>query len=287
MFKSKQINQVNPLIDVQGHRGCRGLQPENSIPAFLFASELGVDTLEMDAVISKDHQVIISHEPFFSHKFSTSPSGTSISKADEKNHNIYNLTYSEIQAYDTGLRLNPDFPNQAKVPAYKPSLAEVVIAVRRRLTKLNKSHIYYNIEIKRKKEWDMVFHPDYKQFSDLVIKEVDRLNILKYTTIQCFDIETLVYIKSNYPLVKLVYLVSNLKPFKSNFKKLGFVPDIYSPHYKLVNRRLLSYCHERKIKVIPWTVNEIDTMKNLIQLGVTSIITDYPDRLISVINNYD
>ncbi|MFM2358765.1 MAG: hypothetical protein RLY16_758, partial [Bacteroidota bacterium] len=116
-------------FDKQGHRGCRGLMPENSVPAMLKALDLGVTTLEMDIVFTKDLVPILSHEPFFNHELTTLSSGDSILPADEKNYNIYNLNYSETQRFDVGLKFHPRFPQQEKMAVHKPALAAVFDAV--------------------------------------------------------------------------------------------------------------------------------------------------------------
>src|SRR4028118_203743 len=84
-----------PSFDLQGHRGCRGLMPENTIPAFLKALDLGVTTLELDVVISKDQQVVVSHEPFFSSEICKDPEGKAITKDQEKSRNIYQYTWEQ------------------------------------------------------------------------------------------------------------------------------------------------------------------------------------------------
>src|SRR5437870_5750718 len=81
------------VFDKEGHRGCRGLMPENTIPAYLKAIDLGVTTLEMDAVITKDSQIVMSHEPFFNHEITTKPDGSYVSEDEEKSLNIYHMDY--------------------------------------------------------------------------------------------------------------------------------------------------------------------------------------------------
>ena len=117
---SKILSEKSDLpFDKEGHRGCRGLMPENTIPAMLHALDIGVTTLEMDAVITKDNKVILSHEPFFNHDITTRPDGSFIDQKDEKNYNIYKMTFVETQQYDVGLKPNPRFSRQQKLP--KPS----------------------------------------------------------------------------------------------------------------------------------------------------------------------
>ena len=137
-------------FDVQGHRGCRGLYPENTIPAFLHAIDLGVNTLEFDAVISKDKEVIISHEPFMSHWICLDNEGKTIEESEEMNHNLYQLSYEEIKSYDCGVKEDSRYPGRKNISVFKPSLKDVVIAVNNKLEELNKDYVYYNIEIKRK-----------------------------------------------------------------------------------------------------------------------------------------
>src|ERR1044071_2821956 len=91
-------------FDVEGHRGCRGLMPENTIPAMIKAIQLGVTTLEMDAVITKDKKVILSHEPFFAADISTTPDGKTFTVSEEKKFNLYQMTFSEIETWDVGLK---------------------------------------------------------------------------------------------------------------------------------------------------------------------------------------
>src|SRR5688572_19248957 len=101
MVKQSGKNML-PAFDKQGHRGCRGLMPENTLLAMLKASDLGVTTLEMDAVISKDGKVVLSHEPFFNHEITTKPNGAFVTEAEERSLNLYQLSYDEIKRFDVG-----------------------------------------------------------------------------------------------------------------------------------------------------------------------------------------
>jgi glycerophosphoryl diester phosphodiesterase len=265
-------------LDIQGHRGCRGLYPENTIVAFIHAMKIGVNTLEFDVVISKDKQVIVSHEPFMNHEICKQPDGKPIDKSEEENHNIFGLTYEQIKKYDSGTTYFEKFPHQVKIRTHKPSLEDVI----EKTSKID-STILYNIEIKRQPKWDNIHHPFYKVFADLVIKKLTDLNVLERTTVQCFDIETLQYINDKYPQVRLVYLVANKNDIAKNLELLGFKPFVYSPYFKMIDRKDVSYCKHNSIKLIPWTVNDYQDLKDQIKLGVDGIITDYPDRLIQIV----
>jgi len=269
-------------IDVQGHRGCRGLMPENTIPAFLKAIELGVTTLELDVVISKDDGVIISHEPYFSHTFTTLPTGSSLTKKQEKNHNIYKLTKEEIKKYDVGKIQNPKFKNQKIVAAIKPTLKELVAEVKAFTKSTNSPLPFFNIEIKRHPKNDNRYHPCASRFARLVVDEITTHGIKNKTYIQSFDPETLMEVRKIDPTIPLVLLVGNRKSAKHNLRQLDFTPAVYSPYYKLVSEKLVVLCQARGMQLIPWTVNERKDMEELIELGVDGIISDYPDVLIEV-----
>jgi len=272
---------IHNTLDIQGHRGCRGLYPENTIPAFLHAMDLGVHTLEFDVVISADEKIIVSHDPYMSYDISTAPNDVEITKETEKDHNIYKLSYDDIKNYDVGIKPFSRFPDQKKMAVHKPSLKDLITA-----TEAKDPKIRYNIEIKRRPENDGIFHPEYTHFADLVINEIDALGITNWTTVQCFDVPTLQYIHKTYPHIKLVYLIENKDTPDQNLDKLGFKPDVYSPEYKLVDDELVSLCNHKNIQLIPWTVNEVEDMKALINLKVDGIITDYPDRLIELCKRY-
>lgn len=299
--QSLQMDYNN--IDIQGHRGCRGLLPENSIPAFIKAIDLGVSTLEMDVVISKDHQVVVSHEPWISDEIciiavdfsSEERSKLKTLKQDKRNEiikrrqdsietNLYNLNYVDIVKFDCGSKPHPRFPNQDILGVSKPLLSEVINASEQYTLNGKLPSVNYNIEIKRKKEHDLVFHPKMETFADLVVSVINKSGIKERVTLQCFDIETLQYLNQKYPEFNLVFLVENKDGIAHNLDKLGFIPSIYSPDFSLLDEAAIQYAQERSIKVIPWTVNELDDMQRMIDLKVDGIISDYPDRLISIIN---
>ena len=139
---------MTDFFETEGHRGCRGLLPENTIQGFKHAIELGVTTIEMDVVISQDHQVVVSHEAFFNHEITTRPDGTFVKENEEKSFNIYKMDYDQVKAFDVGLKIHPRFPFQEKAKANKPTLEEVIGFCESYTKELSVSPIRYNIEIK-------------------------------------------------------------------------------------------------------------------------------------------
>lgn len=269
-------------LDIQGHRGARGLLPENTINAFIKAVDLGVSTLELDVVISKDGKVVISHEAYMSAAICLDQDARTIEGSDEKSHNIYQMDYETVRKYDCGIIGNKRFPEQEKVTAHKPLLSEMIEVVEKHISKNNLKPVNYNIEIKSTPKGDNVYHPAPGKFSDIVYEEVNRLLPLDRVIIQSFDIRVLKYLHKQYPQVKLAFLVENKLNYKAQLKKLGFEPAIYSPYYKLLDAEVVAKLQKKNIQVIPWTVNDPVEMKLLMEWGVDGIITDYPNRAIKL-----
>lgn len=278
LFLTFTLNLWCQEFDIQGHRGCRGLYPENSIEGMIHAVNLGVTTLEMDVVISKDKQVILSHEPFLAHEICLDYNDNPIFKSNEKAFNLYKMDYNEIKECDCSTIIHKRFLNQKKFKSYKPLLSEVIDTVEKHVKKFYPDRIvYYNIETKSSTEGDEKFHPKPKEFVDLILKVIDKKKIESKVFIQSFDIRTLQYLKTIQPDFKTVLLVENKFSVKDNIKKLGFSPTVYSPEFILLKKQDVDYLHSQKIKVIPWTINEVISMKKMIDMGIDGIITDYPN----------
>jgi glycerophosphoryl diester phosphodiesterase len=271
-------------LDVQGHRGCRGLMPENTIPAMLKALELGVTTLELDVVITKDQQVVLSHEPFFNHEITTKPNGELVSEAEEKKLNIFEMAFEEVSRYDVGMRAHPRFRDQVKLKVAKPSLQAVFDSVKAYCKQNGKPIPFFNIETKSNPATDNVYHPAPAVFVDLLMAVIAKKGMQEKSMIQSFDFITLQYLHQKYPTMATVALIEGFDktPFERQLDKLGFVPNVYSPNYALVDSNLIVACKQKNIRLIPWTVNDTADMKRLKSLGVDGIITDYPDRLLNL-----
>lgn len=267
-----------PKFDVQGHRGSRGLKPENSIPAFITALDSGVTTIEMDLAVTADHQIIVSHEPWMSAAFCLDPSGKEIKAKDEMKYNMYKMTYEQIKLWDCGSKGNARFPEQQKMKVSKPLLIDVILAVENHIKNVSRYEVDYNIEIKSLPEGDDKFHPKPAEFSDQVYALIDQYLPLDRVVIQSFDFRVLKYWHEKYPEVRLAALVENLNTIDENLKKLGFRPSIYSPDYTLLSKNDINYLHDMNIRCIPWTVNEKKDMEELKLWKVDGFITDYPDR---------
>lgn len=266
-------------FDIQGHRGARGWMPENTIPAMFKAIELGVTTLELDVVITGDRQVLVSHEAWINADICLDSNGQNLSNSQGKQRNLYTLRYDDITAYDCGSKTVGKFPDQQKLPVHKPLLQDLIAACERFTRERRLPPVKYNIEIKSSPDTDRKYHPLPDEYADLVLLVVQEKGISSRTTLQSFDHRPLQYLYQSNAPVKLSFLDDNGRSVESLVKLLGFVPDIYSPNYRLVDKEMVNEYQKNNISLIPWTVNDNDAIKKMLRLGVAGIISDYPDRV--------
>jgi glycerophosphoryl diester phosphodiesterase len=262
--------------DLQGHRGARGLMPENTIPAMIKALDLGATTLELDLAVTKDGIVIVSHEPYMNPVICLMPDGNEIAAGD-KSHNIYDMDFSEVVKYDCGSKFHSGFPKQVKFPIIKPKLADLIDVVEKHVTDMGLPQPNYNIEIKSSPEGDGSYHPAPKEFSDLVYQVVGERLDWSRVTIQSFDFRVLQYMHQAHPKVTLAMLVETAAKPTEQLAELGFQPQIYSPYFIALTREMVDLLHQKGMKIIPWTVNTTEQMERLLEMGVDGIITDYPN----------
>lgn len=274
-----QPTMISTEFDTQGHRGARGLVPENTWPSMKRALDLGVTTLEMDVAVTKDRKIVLSHEPWFSHEITTTPEGKHISKAEEMKYNLFRMDYEEIRKYDVGIKPHPRFARQEKIQAYKPLLSEIFDSTKQYLSVRKRKEPFFNIEIKSLPPGDGIFTPIPSEFVELVMGVIKEHKMENKVIIQSFDLRPLKYLHENYPGIRTALLIedSEVKTFEEQLNALGFTPAIYSPNYNLVDKELVQKAHALGMKIIPWTVNDAATIGKLKKLGVDGIISDYPD----------
>jgi glycerophosphoryl diester phosphodiesterase len=249
----------------------------------LKAIDLGVSTLEMDVVITKDSKVVVSHEPWFETEITTKPDGSFVNAGEAMQLNIYQMSYEEVLKYDVGMKPHPRFPKQQKIKVIKPLLSDLIDSVEAYLTKKNlskvKHNVKYNIEIKSSPAGDNKFLPVPSEFAELLMAVIKEKKIEDRVIIQSFDFRSLKYIHERYSSIKTSMLIedSDEDDFDGQLNRLGYIPEYYSPNQTLVNDKLVKQCHDKGMKIIPWTANEKKQIKKLQKMGVDGIITDYPD----------
>ena len=271
--------------EVHGHRGCRGLRPENTLPAFLHALTLGVDVIELDVVVSADNQVVVSHEPWLNSLICLGPTGHAIAPAEARQHNLYRMSYATIRRCDSGQLRHPNFPEQVPEPAHKPLLSEVLVALEAAAVCLGRAPLGYSIEIKSSPEGDHLFHPAPSEFLELVLAEITSAQVLPRTTLLCFDPRILRLAHQLRPDLATCLLVEDGLPWTTSIRKLGFLPTTFGPDFTSVTVAAVHALRTEfpSLRLVPWTVNHRNDMQRLLTLGVDGMTTDYPDRLQSVL----
>lgn len=266
-------------IDIQGHRGCRGLMPENSLPAFEKAIDLGVHTLELDIVISKDKQVVVSHEPYLNSVICYNSKDEIIPDSLTTHYNLYKMNYDDIKQCDCGSKNHPTYPNQEKLKTYKPLLSEVFDLVRTKNSDVN-----FNIEIKSESDYYDVFTPQPKEYVSLVLDDIKKNEMLNRVNLQSFDLNILREIMRQSSTMETALLVDEGEDIWEKISQLEGLrsPEIISPYFKLLDSTKVRNLKAENFRVIPWTVNKEEDMKQVISWQVDGIITDYPDRLIEL-----
>ena len=287
-------------FDLQGHRGARGLAPENTLPAFARALSIGVTTLEMDAALTEDDVVVIAHDRRLNPDIVRGADGRWLAGRTPA---IRELTYRELQRYDVG-RIKPGsdyskrFPEQRRQDKVRiPTLEEVFELTRH----ARNAEVRFNIETKISPEEPEDTAPP-EVFARALIKVVRDNGMAGRTTIQSFDWRTLAIVQKEAPEIATAYLSSQQQTLDNiqaghredspwtagiRFRDHGSVPKmvkaaggkIWSPNAVDVTEALVKEAKSLGLRVLPWTVNERAEMERLIDWGVDGLISDYPDRL--------
>jgi glycerophosphoryl diester phosphodiesterase len=269
--KKHPISQMTKHIDLQGHRGARGLWPENSLYGFIKTTELGVDVIELDVVMTGDGEILVSHDPFFNPEICLNPKGEELK--NEQEYSFFKLDYTTLSRYDCGSKFNPKFPEQEKKNTSKPLLKDVLKSI----LEIN-SKMKFSIEIKSKKEWQGIYQPNsIAEYADAVANELKNIPFQQYS-IQSFDTSILYSLAKRHAKINLTYLVEKTKLDEDSAKKLDIPLFAISPDYETLTKNLVKVYQKQGLKVIPWTVNEIEDMQRMVEWEVDAVITDYPNR---------
>ena len=302
-------------MDVQGHRGARGLAPENTLPAFERALQVGVTTLELDVGVTRDGVVVVGHDPTLNPDITRGPDGQWLAARGPA---INSLTFAELSRYDVG-RLKPGsnyagrYPAQVAVDGTRmPKLADVFDLVRRS----GNRDVRFNIETKlspRTPAETLAPEP----FARAVIAEIRAAGMQSRSTIQSFDWRTLQVVQREAPEIATVYLTAQQrfldnvcsgalagKPSTSpadcepsawtagfQLRDHGSVPRmvaaaggrIWSPAYQDLDAARLAEAHALGIRVVVWTVNDPADIRRMLDLGVDGIISDRPDLVLAAL----
>ena len=264
-------------LDIQGHRGARSVLPENTLAAFQYALEIGVDTLELDMGVSQDGVVVVLHDQRINPTICQYKNGQDVPEGLL----VHQLSLAQIKEFDCGSRPNPRFENQRLVPGSEiPTLIEVFDLVKQ--SKLaNAKTVLFNIETKSDPNAPLA-QPEPREFVSAVIEIVREYGFENRVTLQSFDHRTLVVAKEIAPELRLAALFED-KPDDWVEAADAAEADIVSPHFKLIDSNSVETMQEAGLAVIPWTANSKRQWERLIKMGVDGIITDDPEPLLKLL----
>ena len=274
------IDTGEKKVMVQAHRGGAALYPENTIPAMVHAVKLGAKTLEMDLQVTKDSQVVVSHDFYLNNMKALYPDGTRIPENIETSLQIFTMNYDSLCRFDVGSLTNPQYPGRKDLRCAIPTLTDLIDCIETYTSGSGRHPVHYNIEIKSAVEKDGICTPDYRSFCDLSMQVLLKKKLADRLCIQSFDTRSLNYLHQKYPHVQLSYLVEEEGSSVDDFlNKLDFVPQVISPASSIVDEEFVSAAQKRGMKIVPWTVDTKDEVLRLKSLGVDEIITNYPDSV--------
>ncbi len=262
-------------IEWGGHRGAAGLYPENTIEGMKRALQYpDITILEMDIAISKDLEVIISHDPWINSAICLDPNGETIVG---KGFNLFQLNFDEISKFDCGSKYYNRFPDQVKVTEHKPRLADLIFEIERD-TKFSGK---YFIDLKWSvKNYDKGYYPNIDEYLKLILKVIDQSGVPRKRFIfGSLDWQTLKMIHQIAPDLTLV--ASSVLPLSPDtlIKRLGFKPEIFFPFHLTLTKNCIKKFHDKGIKVYAWTVDTRKSMKSLIDKNIDGILTNYPNKI--------
>ena len=284
-------------FDLQGHRGARGLLPENTLPAFQRALELGVTTLELDVAVTRDGVLVISHDPFLNPDLTRDAAGRFL---EQRGPAIHSLTWTELRAYDVG-RIKPgtdyarQFPEQQPRDGTRiPRLADLFDLVRRS----GDERVRFDIETKLSPEKPQET-PLPEPLARALVEEIRKAGLAARTQIQSFDWRTLQVVQKIAPEIATAYLtvqrrfdnIGAERPEGSRwtagfqFREHGSVPKMikaaggshWSAYFGDLDAQKVKEAQALGLKVLAWTPNEPADMARLIGYGIDGLITDRPD----------
>ena len=274
---SQNKNQVQVLekyyshdsFQIIGRQGCRGVMPGNTLPAFMHALKTGIDIIELDIMITRDGQLVVTDNPVLTSQHYYHPE----IKTEQL---VFDLSYEELKSYDCGKRFNNQFPFRRMVSSNIPLLKEVFSRIEKFILWNNARPMKYFIDVKTSPDTDNILHSKPEEIIVALTDILRSFNITRRCTVISTDVRPLQLMKRLNQQVKIGLKIENEESISDNISALGFIPEVFIPDYHSVSRDVLFTAQHLGMKVIPGGANELLDMNELINMGVDGLITDYP-----------
>ncbi len=289
--KVLSMPSLHQVFEIQGHRGARGIRPENTLPSFKAAIEAGAHGIEMDLLMTKDGEIVIHHDFFLNSRLCQYRDGSPI----QKTVLIKESTLSSLKELDCGCLHNPAFPRQSLVPGTSiPTLQECLDALSTE-NHPNAKMIRLNLEIKADPA-----NPGYIPAPLLIVQKIADIvhekgfgNRVYYSS---FDFALLANMRQRDAGCALGLILDEESLLAQGIDSLNWLPTVISiahslqattisPHYDLVTSEIVQRLHQAGLKVIPWTVNQLSICQQLIDMKADGVITDYPTDLLAFVTH--
>ena len=283
----------NGFIDIQGHRGARGVRPENTKAAFRYALEQGINTIELDTVLTADDKLVVHHDLFTNPKLCTGNKGEEIARWE-----IRTLKMAALRELNCGTKPDPNFPEQILSQHEKLITLKDFFQFIKDLesTESHAKSIRFNIELKFAENPESI---DVEKAVQRALKVIEQVDMVSRSSVQSFHLPALVLIKRYNPDIirAALFMPTNREALSTMIglngsakeilgKATALDVDIISPHQLYVNSDFVIEAHKQKMKVVPWTVNDKERMKELLGYGVDGIITDYPATMLEALQEF-
>ncbi len=279
-------------VELHGHRGARGLAPENTWVAFERALAEGMNVMELDTVVTKDLQLVVHHDTEVNPELCRYDTGSRPQRQP-----IRQVTLAELKKLDCGSDKNPKFPEQKLSPGERLISLDEFFVKFKEAEKKNPAlkTILFNIETKFPGD-TQASAQELEEFASLMVAAIERAGMAERATVQSFVVEVLPLVKQKNPNIRTSALFAPTKwqglrmylglggGVRADIlaKAAAVKADVISPYWLYCNTDFIARAHAQNMLVIPWTVNEETKMRELLQNGVDGIITDYPNRLTKV-----
>ncbi|MBO2449234.1 glycerophosphodiester phosphodiesterase [Actinomadura barringtoniae] len=283
-------------VELHGHRGARGLRPENTLPGLAFALELGVDAIEFDVGLTADEVVVLNHDQAFSpvNVADTGPANPGDPGFPYVGRPIRELRLDQVKTLDAGIRRRSDddpfkLTHQPLPGTPVPTLAEACALLSRA------PGVDLAVELKTDPSWP---DADVALFTAAVAQVLSAFDLLGRSRLLAFDWRVLLEARRYAPRAARVALIEAKTLVPGTTWLAGMEPDdparaaldigatVLSPEHVLADLDLVGAAHSLALPVVVWTVNEPDEMARFIGYGVDAIVTDYPDRLRNVLKQH-
>ncbi len=271
-----KVQALRPAFEIQGHRGARAVRPENTLPAFRHALEVGADTLELDLLATKDNVLVVGHDPVLNPEICLGPGGKPLGKRPVV---VRSLTLKQLKQYDCGTLVNPRFPRQIAQPGERmPTFEEFLVWLNSEKNPRAKT-VELNVEAKSEEEFP-AYAPHPKVFAKLILDALHRHGVLERSTIQSFDFRVLLMVRELNGMVRTSVLLEE-RPSKTLVEVMARLKaQVLSLNERWLTQRDVLMLHKANYKVIPWTANSAAVWQRLADYGVDGIITDDPAALV-------